>query len=113
MYKGKTAAELLLAFPVNTRFYRSEGFADEQIARHYIESFSDDELDVALGIKPGRVEAATVADRFLASVNAGRALLAAQAKIPPDEWLGWLDANFDGSRETAAKYMQLAADCGH
>lgn len=54
----------------------------------------------------------TKADAFIAAVNAGRALLAAQKKMPSDEWLAWLDANFDGSRETAAKYMQLASDCG-
>lgn len=43
------------------------------------------------------------------AVKAGRALLQAQAKMRTEDWLPWLDANFNGSREIAAEYMRIAA----
>lgn len=66
---------------------------------------------------PRTHHSAPIADRFIASTNCGRALLAAQQKVTEqfgaNEWLPWLDANFVGTREDAAKHMKLASDCGY
>jgi hypothetical protein len=40
--------------------------------------------------------------------RSGAALVEAKALVKHGEWLGWLEANFNASRITAAKYMKLA-----
>ena len=42
------------------------------------------------------------------AIRAGQMLLEAKAKAGHGNWLGWLDANFEGSRSTAHAYMKLA-----
>jgi hypothetical protein len=40
--------------------------------------------------------------------RSGAALVEVKALVKHGEWLGWLEANFNASRITAAKYMKLA-----
>jgi hypothetical protein len=41
---------------------------------------------------------------------AGNALNVMKSRIPHGQWVGWLGANFDYSRQTAVAYMTLAAN---
>jgi hypothetical protein len=44
---------------------------------------------------------------------AGSALLAAKDQLGHGEWLPWVQANFYGSRQTAADYMRIAKNVGN
>lgn len=44
------------------------------------------------------------------AILAGQALEAAKIQVNHGGWLEWLDANFEGSRQTAADYMRVAAN---
>jgi len=45
--------------------------------------------------------------------HAGQALIAAKGQCAHGEWLPWLEANFNGSRQTADNYQKLASNCQH
>jgi hypothetical protein len=47
---------------------------------------------------------------LVAAWDAGQALNAAKAQCPHGTWLGWLEANFKGSKTTAQGYMRLASN---
>lgn len=49
-----------------------------------------------------------IASAVEAAWHSGKALLKAKDGVKHGEWAGWLEANFNGSYRTAAKYMQLA-----
>lgn len=42
------------------------------------------------------------------AIEAGRMLEEAKAGLKHGEWLGWLEANFEGSQQTASIYMRFA-----
>jgi N6-adenosine-specific RNA methylase IME4 len=47
-----------------------------------------------------------------AARDAGRLLIEAKAKCGHGNWLNWLDANFEGSHDTARNYIRLASNWG-
>jgi integrase len=77
--------------------------------------------DVVQGPPPPELARIANAEHWLAlragasmvehAIKAGEALNAAKPQLPRGEWLRWLEANFEGSRQTADNYRKLAANC--